>query len=283
MIKAMDLAALAASKARTPAIPYKEGGRSDAGTDCINLVGWCVEELGGEKSDIPRGSNTAWRTAMQWRGTLAGAKAQGKLLPGALLYICDGPTADWPDGDYSHVGIYIGQEGLEVVHASASRGGVYPSTLKNGWTHVAWLAVVSYEASAAATDPVPATEGGSTLAKTAKVIAEDGLRMRATPGGDYMLTIAQGAEIPVLGTSTVSGTLYVQTSAANANGTFTGWVAASDVAGKAYLRMIEPEAVEAPEADPIQAKDAYQLGYGDGHAAAIEDAIRALQAMAQGD
>ncbi|MDR0396681.1 MAG: C40 family peptidase, partial [Oscillospiraceae bacterium] len=150
MINAIDLANKTVEKVRTPAIPYVLGGRSPAGTDCINLVGWCVEELGGKKADVPRGSNTAWRTIMQGTWTLREAQRLGKLVPGALVYICDSPTPQWPDGDYGHVGVYVGkQKGWAadqvIVHASASRGGVYQSTIKNAWTHVAWMKIIDYE------------------------------------------------------------------------------------------------------------------------------------------
>ena len=145
IVTAQELADKIVSKVRTPAIPYVLGGRSDKGTDCINLIGWCMDELGG--CPVSRGSNKAWREDMAWTGTLAEAVAQGKLVPGALLYI------DYGDGAMDHAGIYVGDGyGLttpdgkrgDVVHASSSRKGVYPSTLKNGWTHVAWLKGVEY-------------------------------------------------------------------------------------------------------------------------------------------
>jgi hypothetical protein len=56
------------------------------------------------------------------------------------------------DGHMDHVGLYVGARGIrtpegkagDVVHASQSRGGVYPSTLANGWTHAAHLLGVDY-------------------------------------------------------------------------------------------------------------------------------------------
>lgn len=185
MITAKELVLEVLDKVRLPAIPYVLGGRSENGTDCINLVGWCVQALGGGRSDVPRGSNTAWRQSMQWRGTLAEAKAEGRLIPGALLYICDGASVDWPDGDYGHVGIYVGQPDMEVVHASASRAGVYPSTLKNGWTHVAWLSCIDY---AAAVEPeVPSETAQAPKASTnARVVTTGGtLNLRSGAGLGY--------------------------------------------------------------------------------------------------
>jgi len=154
IVAAAELAVNILGKVRTPAIPYKLGGRGDSGTDCINLIGWAMQELGGQ--DVPHGSNEAWNKNMAWRGTLAEAKQQGKLVPGTILYIDYAATpggSDGTPGKMDHAAVYVGSgHGIktpdgkagDVVHASASRGGVYPSTLANGYTHAAWLAGVDY-------------------------------------------------------------------------------------------------------------------------------------------
>jgi hypothetical protein len=225
VIQAKDLAAKAASKVRTPPVPYALGGRSDRGTDCINLVGWCAQELGGKPDDVPRGSNTAWRSVMEWTGTLDEARRTGKLIPGALVYICDAPTAQWPDGDYGHAGVYVGpQPGWTkdqvIAHAPASRGGVFPSTLKNAWTHAAWLKCVDYadrassakpaappvksaEPVAPPTEPVEPAEPPSTPARPTRVVisASGDVNMRKTPSrsGFYMGRIPTGETVEVVG------------------------------------------------------------------------------------
>jgi len=154
IIPAQAFANQIVSKVRTPAIPYVLGGRSDRGTDCINLIAWVMKELGGQQ--VPRSSNDAWRNNMAWTGALAEASANGRLVPGALLYIDyhkpPGASGGTP-GAMDHAGVYVGNGyGLKtpdgrpgtVVHASLSRGGVYPSTLQNAWTHAAWLRGVAY-------------------------------------------------------------------------------------------------------------------------------------------
>jgi len=154
IIPAQEFTARIVSKVRTPAIPYVLGGRSDRGTDCINLIAWAMKELGGQQ--VPRSSNDAWQSNMAWTGTLAEASALGRLVPGALLYIDyrkpPGGSGGTP-GAMDHAGVYVGESfGLKtpdnrpgtVVHASQSRGGVYPSTLQNAWTHAAWLRGVAY-------------------------------------------------------------------------------------------------------------------------------------------
>jgi len=160
-------------KVRTPAIPYVLGGRSDKGTDCINLIAWVMGELGGRQ--VPRGSNDAWRNSMAWTGTLAEASAKGRLMPGAILYIDyhkpPGGSGGTP-GAMDHAGVYVGGGyGLKtpdgrpgtVVHASQSRGGVYPSTLQNAWTHAAWLQGVAYEVKS---EELQVKSGGTGLTET---------------------------------------------------------------------------------------------------------------------
>jgi len=163
------LAANILGKVRSPAIPYRLGGRSDSGTDCINLIGWAMKELGGQ--DVPRGSNEAWNKSMAWKGTLAEAKKQGKLVPGTILYIDyqkpPGGSNGTP-GKMDHAAVYVGSgHGIktpdgkagDVVHASASRGGVYPSTLANGYTHAAWLAGVDYTGADTLSNQSPSQSG----------------------------------------------------------------------------------------------------------------------------
>lgn len=252
MVSAERLARQAASKVRTPPIPYVLGGRSDKGTDCINLAGWCVQEIGGRKEDVPRGSNTAWRESMQWTGTLAEAQRAGKLMPGALVYIRDAPTAQWPDGDYGHVGIYVGKQigwnaDQVIVHASSSRNGVYPSTIKNAWTHVAWLKCVDYVSALTESqkDDMPETEtnydfpsanstppaeqtSSTSLPRYIKITTSEGsgVRMRKGPGtnNQYMLTLAFGTVLPVY--DLVSGWYQVKylTNYQGKPTTYTGWI-----------------------------------------------------------
>ncbi|GHU77764.1 hypothetical protein AGMMS49992_26630 [Clostridia bacterium] len=236
MIKAKDLANKAAEKVRTPAIPYVLGGRSNAGTDCINLVGWCVQELGGRNTDVPKGSNTAWRTVMQGTWTLQEAQRLGKLIPGALVYIKDAPTPQWPDGDFGHVGVYVGRQSgwaadQVIAHASASRGGVYPSTIKNAWNYVAWLRCVEYEAAVEAdNDSVkeeipsvvqPSSPGGSgTGLGLVKVTTSGGvlnIRQNAAMNGKKLGAIPNGALLEV--TKTQGDWAYVSF------GGVSGWVA----------------------------------------------------------
>ena len=129
-------------------IPYMLGKESldERGADCQGLVEAVVRALGGTISY--RGSNDMFRNACTYVATLDEARKEGRLVPGAILFIVrldGGEPPQYKDGkgNASHVGWYTGGR-YEVVHASSSRGKVAASTLKNAWTHVGWLKSVDY-------------------------------------------------------------------------------------------------------------------------------------------
>ena len=98
--------------------------------------------------------------------------------------------------------------GCEVVHASATKGCVCASTLKNGWTHAARHRLIDYDSAD--------REGGDSMAAEYIVRAQGGLRQRKTPGGTYMQMIPDGTRLAALQTQGD----WTQVS----YGGFTGWV-----------------------------------------------------------
>ena len=77
--------------------------------DCQALIEQAVRNVGGQMDY--RGSNDMARNAA-WLGTLENARAEGKLAPGALLFIHEDDESGLPAryqgdgfGDFSHVGI----------------------------------------------------------------------------------------------------------------------------------------------------------------------------------
>ena len=128
--------------------------------DCQAFIEHCARQAGGSMDYS--GSNDMARRAA-WLGTLADARAQGRLVPGAGLLIREETDANLPAryagdglGDFSHVGLYVGENALtdvdkngnarscDVVHSSATMGRVAGSTLANGWTHVLWFPEIDY-------------------------------------------------------------------------------------------------------------------------------------------
>ena len=134
--------------------------------DCQAFVEHCVRQAGGRMDDL--GTNDMARRAA-WLGTLDEARAQGRLVPGAGLLIREATEANLPAryagdglGDFSHVGLYVGENALtdtdkngrrracDVVHSSATMGRVAGSTLQNGWTHALWFSEIDYAVTAGA-------------------------------------------------------------------------------------------------------------------------------------
>ena len=134
--------------------------------DCQAFVEHCVRQAGGRMDYL--GTNDMARRAA-WLGTLDEARAQGRLVPGAGLLIREATEANLPAryagdglGDFSHVGLYVGENALtdtdkngrrracDVVHSSATMGRVAGSTLQNGWTHALWFPEIDYAVTAGA-------------------------------------------------------------------------------------------------------------------------------------
>ena len=87
--------------------------------DCQALIEQAVRNVGGQMDY--RGSNDMARNAA-WLGTIENAQAEGKLVPGALLFIHEDDESGLPAryqgdgfGDFSHVGIYAGNN--RMYHA----------------------------------------------------------------------------------------------------------------------------------------------------------------------
>ena len=125
-----------------------------------------MRQAGGRMDYL--GTNDMARRAA-WLGTLDEARAQGRLVPGAGLLIREATEANLPAryagdglGDFSHVGLYVGENALtdtdkngrrracDVVHSSATMGRVAGSTLQNGWTHALWFSEIDYAVTAGA-------------------------------------------------------------------------------------------------------------------------------------
>ncbi len=128
--------------------------------DCQAFVEHCARQAGGAMDYL--GTNDMARRAA-WLGTLDEARAQGRLVPGAGVLIREETEENLPAryagdglGDFSHVGLYVGENALtdvdkngnarscDVVHSSATMGRVAGSTLENGWTHVLWFSEIDY-------------------------------------------------------------------------------------------------------------------------------------------
>ena len=209
--------------------------------DCQAFVEHCVRQAGGRMDYL--GTNDMARRAA-WLGTLDEARAQGRLVPGAGLLIREATEANLPAryagdglGDFSHVGLYVGENALtdtdkngrrracDVVHSSATMGRVAGSTLQNGWTHALWFSEIDYAVTAGAgvgADGANA-DGTGTGAGTETSAGNGG-----TGTGEVTSGTSTGAGTSGTDTGTGAGTsgtgtgTGAVTSGTNAGGTSTG-------------------------------------------------------------
>lgn len=162
--------------------------------DCQAFIEHCARQAGGRMDYL--GTNDMARRAA-WLGTLSQARAEGRLTPGAGLLIREETDANLPAryagdglGDFSHVGLYVGEGALsdtdkngrrracDAVHSSATMGRVAGTTLQNGWTHAMWFSEIDYGEGDGGTG---ATGTGATATGAT-----------ATPGATGAATPAQG-------------------------------------------------------------------------------------------
>lgn len=199
--------------------------------DCQAFVEHCVRQAGGRMDYL--GTNDMARRAA-WLGTLDEARAQGRLVPGAGLLIREATEANLPArytgdglGDFSHVGLYVGENALtdtdkngrrracDVVHSSATMGRVAGSTLQNGWTHALWFSEIDYAVTAGAgagADGANAdgTSTGNTGAGTGEVTSSTnasgtGAGTSGTGTGTSAVTSGTNADSTGTGTGTNAG------------------------------------------------------------------------------
>lgn len=179
-----------------PEIPYRYAGTTLAGMDCQGSLKYCAQQLGVKLNYS--GSNDMYRNACSWVGTISEAKAQGRIVPGAVGFIVeyDGQEGEQYKrdglGNASHVGIITLSGKTYSVDASSSAGKVRGQAERDAvrtWTHIGWLKVFDY-GTASVVDKIDGSIGNSAPAaisdstiRTAVVITADGgsLNMRRAP------------------------------------------------------------------------------------------------------
>lgn len=150
-------------------IPYVYGGTSINGMDCRGLVLYVLRSLGV----VVRfsGATDLYDNYLSYRAPIGKAKAEGKLVPGALLFHIAGTTAE-------HVGWYTGIKGAEVAHASQSRKSVVTSPLSNYYTHAGLSSHVDYSGNCAGGD---FDIGGGVSDEDTVTVIKTNVRIRKQP------------------------------------------------------------------------------------------------------
>ena len=136
--------------------------------DCQAFVEQVLKDLGVRKADgTPynwKGSNSMWRTHVQWKGTIEDCKKKfGEIPLGSFLFLLkwDGKEAErgYHDGlgNATHVGLYLGTSPLPCMDSSKGRGKVDYCKL-NVFTHVGLMDMIDYTSS-----PMPPSEDQTAL------------------------------------------------------------------------------------------------------------------------
>ena len=263
--------------------------------DCQAFVEHCVRQAGGRMDYL--GTNDMARRAA-WLGTLDEARAQGRLVPGAGLLIREATEANLPAryagdglGDFSHVGLYVGENALtdtdkngrrracDAVHSSATMGRVAGSTLQNGWTHALWFPEIDYAVTAGAGagadganadgtggTAISDTSAGGTGAGTGEVTSgtnagSTGTGNGTNAGGTGAGTSGTGTDTNTGGTSTGNAGAGISGTGTNTGGTNAGGTGATPVPGLTAGAVPAAYAtVTSPDGGPVKLRKSASRG-----------------------
>lgn len=238
--------------------------------DCQAFVEHCVRQAGGRMDYL--GTNDMARRAA-WLGTLDEARAQGRLVPGAGLLIREATEANLPAryagdglGDFSHVGLYVGENALtdtdkngrrracDAVHSSAAMGRVAGSTLQNGWTHALWFSEIDYAVTAGA--GVGGTSAGAGTSGTGTGTNTGGTNTGVTGSAGTSTGTSAGISDTVTG-GTGTGTSGAGTGT-NTDGTNTGTTPAPGLTAGAVPAAYAT--VTSPDGGPVKLRKSASRG-----------------------
>ena len=167
-------------------------GITYAQEDCQKFVEETMVRAGGKMPNYA-GSNDMFRNACSEVHPLKGVPPLGALL--FIVAHDGGEPPQYRDnlGNASHVGIATGNP--EVVHSSATRGGVAESTLKNGWTHYGLIKGLAYNG-----DPEPAPDPTPNDPTQAVVLISVRLRksLDTTSNKNVIRALSAGEKLTVL-------------------------------------------------------------------------------------
>ena len=244
--------------------------------DCQAFVEHCVRQAGGRMDYL--GTNDMARRAA-WLGTLDEARAQGRLVPGAGLLIREATEANLPAryagdglGDFSHVGLYVGENALtdtdkngrrracDVVHSSATMGRVAGSTLQNGWTHALWFSEIDYAVTAGAGAGADGANADGTGAGTGGTGTGE-VTSGTNAGGTGAGTSGAGTGAVTSGTSTGNASAGISGTGTNTGGTNTGVTGTTSAPGLTAGAVPAAYAtVTSPDGDPVKLRKSASRG-----------------------
>lgn len=161
---------------------YEWGAAREGCVDCSGAFAYAYKQLGGY---MYHGSNTMWRKYT----TIKGKREDMVLLPGMAVFKWKKDGGPDSEGNYYHVGCYIGDG--QVIEAQSKDTGCVVSDV-NKWPYAAQLTKTIYDVQEGEAEAM-------TVECRAKVVTEAGkLNLRKSPGGALLTRIPREEEIDVL-------------------------------------------------------------------------------------
>lgn len=160
--------------------PYVSPGSNDqSGIDCSGLF---VKIYRDQGASIYHGSNKIYRKYCSEKGQLTSAS---QLLPGMAVFKWkDQQPSNYADnlGDFSHIGLVVSVNPLQIIHASSAAGYVITDTKIGKWAYWGKLKDVNYKDNTQ-DNKQDNKDGGEPKLVTATVYSENGkpVKMRARP------------------------------------------------------------------------------------------------------
>lgn len=161
---------------------YEWGAAREGCVDCSGAFAYAYKRLGGY---MYHGSNTMWRKYT----TQKGKRNEMTLLPGMAVFKWKRDGGPDSEGNYYHVGCYIGDG--QVIEAQGKDTGCVVSDVSK-WTYAAQLKDTVYDLQEGETEVL-------SIECRAKVVTESGkLNLRSAPKGTVITRIPRNEEIDVL-------------------------------------------------------------------------------------
>ncbi len=238
---------------------YEWGAAREGCVDCSGAFSYAYKRLGGY---MYHGSNTMWRKYT----TTKGKRENVSLVPGMAVFKWRKTGGPDSEGNYFHVGCYVGSG--KVIEAQGKATGVIVSSIDT-WTHAAQLKDTIYDVQEGDMKPVE-------FECRARVTTASGkLNLRKSPNGTLITRIPRNEEIDVFQWDAADGWALVL------------YNGKQGYASQDYLTRIEidvpvtetPGQTEAPEQpdDPIQKADGVTLEIPFADRISAEQLLDALQ------
>lgn len=203
LVPAIKLAQMAQSLA-TRGIPFVRGGKSKDGMDAGGFIYYCLNQIGVH---VPyMATNTLYRAIGASAIPIAQAKAEGKLVPGAILFHV-GPSGGEPAhmrgdgrGDADYAAIALSEDRHAYPSQIRKKLDIWPTRFESGRVNmVVFHPALDYGFGTTQPPMQPPVNPHRPVLKYMVVIGDGKLNLRGSPSikGTREAQIPEGTVIPV--------------------------------------------------------------------------------------